>query len=139
MTVFVDTEFNGFDGPMISFALVSDRGGELYGVRRLPDRLNPWVKANVVPVLNQASEPDEVLRRKLAVFLEDHKGETLVADWPLDFSHLLGFMCPGDRKYGPGDLMMRLVPQQELPSLVPHNALSDARALMEMLANGQVS
>jgi hypothetical protein len=135
MTLFLDVEFNGFEGEMISFALVSDQGGEIYGVRKLPKSLNPWVKANVVPVLNQEPEMDPVLRGRLAGFLSDHSGETIVADWPLDFAHLLSFVCVGDRQAGPGAFSMRLVRQEELMSEIPHNALSDAKALMAACAN----
>lgn len=130
MTLFLDTEFNGFHGPLISIALVSDDGDEFYGVRHLPPKLRQWVKKNVVPNLNQSPEDDTVLRGRLAAFLHGHARETIVADWPLDFSHLLSFLCFDDQRAGPSALNMRLVPQEPLPSVIPHNALFDARALM---------
>jgi hypothetical protein len=135
MTLFLDTEFNGFNGPLISLALVGDDGDEFYGVRRPPRRPHPWVKANIIPNLNQAPQSDVLLRGLVAAFLHAHKGEPIIADWPLDFAHLLSFMCVDDRLFGPGSLLMRLVPQEPLLSEIPHNALSDARALMAAWAN----
>jgi hypothetical protein len=130
MTLYLDTEFNGFGGELISIGLVSDRGGEFYGVRKLPENLHPWVKANVVPNLHQKAEPDTRLRARLANFIADHDKETIIADWPLDFSGLLSFFCVDDRLVGPSSLSRQPVPQEPLLSDVPHNALSDAKALM---------
>lgn len=130
MTLFLDTEFNGFGGELISIGIVSDGGGELYAERKLAKTLHPWVLANVVPGLLGCAENDSAIRARLDRFFSDHRGETLIADWPLDFSTLLAFMCVGDMRVGPSSLAMLLVPQEELLSEVPHNALSDARALM---------
>lgn len=130
VTLFLDAEFNGFGGELISLGLVSDAGGEYYGVRELPPTLHSWVRANVVPVLGQESESDDALQGRLAVFLRAHRGEAVIADWPEDLAKFLGFLTKGDRLVGPPALDIRLVPQQALYSEIPHNALSDARALM---------
>lgn len=133
MTLFLDTEFNGFGGELISIALVSDRGGsnaEFYAVRHLPEKITPWVEEHVIPVLGRASEDDATLKARLRHFLDDHRGEPIVADWPLDFIHFLVLLCePGGRAYQ-FSLSMRLVKQDELLSENPHNALADAKALM---------
>lgn len=135
MTLFLDCEFNGFGGDLISLALVPHEGAEFYGVRKLPKKIHPWVKENVIPRLGQQPETDSDLRKRLAAYLRAHEGETVVADWPLDFAHFCAFVCDGDRLYGPHSLAMRLVPQEPLSSEVPHNALSDARALKEAWSN----
>ena len=50
MRYFLDTEFNGFGGELISLALVPEHGhDEYYAVLPLPDELHPWVERNVVP------------------------------------------------------------------------------------------
>ncbi|AHB48973.1 hypothetical protein W911_12055 [Hyphomicrobium nitrativorans NL23] len=140
MTLFLDTEFNGFGGALISIALVSDNGGresEFYGVRELPDQLAPWVEANVLPVLGKKPEPDTVLRRRLVEFLHGHAGQTIIADWPEDLIHCLGLLCPSPGRAYRINLNLRLIKAtEELPSEVPHNALSDARALMRWYQSG---
>lgn len=131
--MFLDTEFNGFGGELISIALVSDKGGkdaEFYGVRHLPDDIVPWASQHVVPVLDQSPEDDDVLKRRLREFLHGHAGEPIVADWPLDFIHFLVLLCePGGRAYQFA-LTMQLIKQGAIESSLPHNALADATALM---------
>jgi hypothetical protein len=131
MTLFLDTEFNGFGGELISIGIASDLGGEFYAERKLPKKLHPWVELNVVPALEGKPEADSTIRSRLTSFFADHREETLVADWPLDFAGLLSFMCVGDTRVGPSSLAMQLVPQEPLLSFIPHNALSDARALVD--------
>lgn len=134
MTIFLDTEFNGFGGSLISIAMVSDQRGrnsEFYGVCELPAYVHPWVEEHVLPVLAKAPEPDISLQRRMLDYLTVHSGETIIADWPEDFVHLLYLLCePGGRAHRPA-IEMRLVRGVEIVSKVPHNALSDARALME--------
>jgi hypothetical protein len=53
MRYFLDTEFNGFGGDLISLALVPEYGDrEYYAVLPLPEELHPWVARNVVPYLS---------------------------------------------------------------------------------------
>ncbi|WP_041299560.1 hypothetical protein [Hyphomicrobium sp. MC1] len=137
MTLFLDAEFNGFQGELISLGLVSDNSGEFYGVRQLPKKLDPWVKVNVIPCLGQQPESDDALRGRLAVFLQTHRGETVIADWPEDLAKFLGFLSKGNRLVGPATLEVRLVLQQPLYSETPHNALSDAQALNAAWLDGR--
>lgn len=133
MTLFLDTEFNGFDGQLISIALVSDEGGrgsEFYAVCELPERVTPFVLENVLLHLDKRPEPETVVRGRLLDFLHKHQQERIIADWPHDFIHLLQLLCvPGGRAHVLG-ITMQLVSTDNLESDVPHNALSDARALM---------
>lgn len=129
--LYLDTEFNGHGGKLISIALVSSTGGEFYGVLPMVEPVNAWVAEHVIPHLARDPEPENELRMRLRFFLEKHSGEDIVADWPDDFAHLLklmsgpsyeqSFMLPCD---------MRLLVSGEIEPDVPHNALSDARALM---------
>jgi hypothetical protein len=55
MNIYIDCEYNGFNGSLISMALVTMDGQEFYEV--LPcDCPDEWVAANVMPVLNKASK-----------------------------------------------------------------------------------
>lgn len=132
--IFLDTEFNGFGGELISIALVSDKGGkgsEFYGVRELPPDVHPWVQEHVVPVLRKKPETESALRKRLVGFLSRHEGDTIVADWPEDIIHLLRLLCTEPGYAYRLNLDLRLVKTtEELASDLPHNALSDARALM---------
>jgi hypothetical protein len=133
MALYLDTEFNGFGGALISIALVSDMGGknsEFYGVRHLPSKIHPWVAEHVVPFIVQEPDDDHVLKSRLAQFLRYHEGEPIIADWPEDFVHLLYCLCEPNGVSQRIELDMRLIESGEIKPEIPHNALSDARALM---------
>lgn len=130
MALYLDTEFNGFGGQLISIALVSDNGGEFYGVLPLPSRVHPWVAEHVVPYLVASSEPHYALRARLFAFLTYHHGEPVIADWAEDLMHLLSLVCEPNGLSFQIELDMRLVNSGEIKPEIPHNALSDARALM---------
>ena len=52
MRYFLDTEFNGFGGALISLALVPEHGDqEYYATLPLPEPVHPWVERHVVPYL----------------------------------------------------------------------------------------
>jgi hypothetical protein len=129
--LFLDCEFDGHGGALISMALVSDKGGEFYGVLPLPENVHPWVAEHVIPALDAAPEPLETFRKRLRTFLSHHKGETVVADWPADFGYLMqAFVGPTYDVAWEMDLEMRLITSHGIVPARPHNALSDAIALM---------
>lgn len=129
--LYLDTEFNGFDGQLISLALVSSEDGEeFYGVLPLPSKIHPWVKEHVIPYLVQDSEPHHMFRSRLALYLLRHQHETIIADWPADFVHLLECLYEPNGMSYKIELDFRLVNSGKLDPVIPHNALSDARALM---------
>jgi hypothetical protein len=135
MTLFLDCEFNGFgSNELISIALVSDQDSPedpLYAVLSIPSDPKPWVAQNILPNLSQAPEGLPSLQARLLKYLHAHPGETVIADWPEDFIHLMNLLTlPGGRWHAIA-LTMRLLPGLEITSQRPHNALSDARALME--------
>lgn len=130
MTLYLDTEFNGFGKELISIALVSDKGGEFYAVRNLPTFIHPWVAEHVIPFLIQDSEDDFTLRFRIANYLRHHEGEQIIADWPEDFVHLMYCLCEPGGFSQRLELDLRLINSGDIKPEVPHNALSDARALM---------
>ena len=132
MSLYLDTEFNGFGGSLISLALVSDiDGASFYGILPLPSKVHPWVQEHVLPFLGGDSEPDHVFDSKLYRFLKAREDEVIHADWPADFVYLL------DRLYADNGFMqdifpcMQLIKSGKVYPAIPHNALSDAIALME--------
>ena len=143
MRYFLDTEYNGFGGALLSLALVPDDGDELYLTLKTEDPLVDWVERHVVPYLDTVPEPlscPRLSRRDAAHALERYlrhdEDPLIVADWPEDILHFCNLMMTG-----PGDMIelrdvtFRLVPMTNFStaanSKVPHNALHDARALRE--------
>ncbi|HSV26195.1 MAG TPA: hypothetical protein VLJ17_24625 [Xanthobacteraceae bacterium] len=135
MTLYLDTEFNGHAGQLISLALVSSSSPDyFYGVLPIAKHryVESWVIDNVLPHLNQDPEPLSHFRDRLRAFLQRYAGKEIVADWPGDFAHLMGLMCgPSYDKSFIIPCTLVLVESGDLQSDTPHNALSDARALMK--------
>jgi len=144
MRYFLDCEYNGFGGGLISIALVPEDGGdEFYAVVVCDEPLHPWVERNVQPYLDHVPvsqqypprEPNDVAEH-LSAWLSGIPEVEIVADWPEDialFCRLL-MTAPGDMVAVPS-LTFRL---WKLPgfstarnSAVPHNALHDARSLRD--------
>lgn len=145
MRYFLDTEFNGFDGELISLALAPEYGDhEYYVVLPLPETLHPWVERHVVPYLHSVPPGlDNRLDRvgaahDLARYLSTDPDPHIVADWPDDIAHFCRLLVTGPAEIvDVGRLSFEFV---RLPgfstarnSRVPHNALHDARALRDYL------
>lgn len=145
MRYFLDTEFNGFGGALLSLGLVGeDRDEELYFTLKPPDgEIHPWVERHVMPFLNhvptmhQAPPLDRTeAAEALGAFLAHDQNIEIVADWPEDIAQISMLLLTG-----PGEIV-RTPPLRfhfyPLPgfhtagaSAVPHNALHDARALRD--------
>ena len=156
MRYFLDTEYNGWGGALLSLALVPEDGGqELYITLNYSEPLERWVELNVVPYLDSVPEmlvsprlsrPDAA-RELSAWLMREHEAQSMahypdnveiliLADWPEDISQICGLLT-----IGPGS-MVDVPPLKfelvQLPgfstaanSKVPHNALHDARALRD--------
>ncbi|WP_293943769.1 hypothetical protein [Sphingomonas sp.] len=144
MRYFLDTEYNGFGGELLSLALVAEHGDEeLYFTLPAPAEIHPWVERHVMPYMNtvppmhrappldRASAADA-----LATFLANDRDIEIIADWPEDIAQICMLLL-----VGPGEIV-RTPPLRfrffALPgfstagaSAVPHNALHDARALRD--------
>lgn len=129
--LFLDCEFNGFGGELISLALVGRSLAEkFYAVLPLPDVIDPWVAENVVPVLHAQSTSKEMAQARLESFLNEFPGGVnIVADWPDDIAYLckMFIVGPGKRIWLP-PMTFEMFPQPYV-SEIPHNALYDAMAL----------
>ena len=143
MRYFLDTEFNGLGGALLSLALVPDLEDDFYITLSCADPIEPWVERHVMPFLDmvpQALQAPRLSRRvaaeTLAHYLAGDEAIEIVADWPEDFAQFSMLLLTG-----PGEMVavppftLRLI---QLPgfstaaaSVVPHNALHDARALRD--------
>lgn len=143
MRYFLDTEYNGIGGALLSLALVPDDGEELYLTLKSDEPIVPWVQRHVVPYLDTVpaqlswgrlgtGEAAEALER----YLRHDEAPVVVADWPEDIAQFCNLMVTG-----PGEMIdarnltFRLLPLSNFStaenSRVPHNALHDARALRD--------
>jgi hypothetical protein len=143
MRYFLDTEFNGWNGALLSLALVPDEGEELYLTLDWDGTLGEWVERNVVPYLDAVPEPLVSPRmsridaaRTVAHYLAGDPEPLIVADWPEDIAQLSALLVtgPGVMVEVPG-LRFQFLPLSGFStaanSKVPHNALHDARALRD--------
>jgi hypothetical protein len=140
---FLDTEYNGWGGALLSLALVPDHGEELYLTLDWSGALEPWVEQNVLPYLDKVPDSHVSPRlgradaaRVVAHYLASDPEPVIVADWPEDIAQLSNLLVtgPGIMAEVPG-LTFRFLPLSGFStaanSKVPHNALHDARALRD--------
>lgn len=133
-TFWLDTEYNGHGGELISVALIAEDGSGWYRAVACNDPVL-WVRQNVMPVLNTTPVGMQDLQSSLSAFLSKYKHVTIIADWPADIQHFCHL------------LMLESNPQYKIPTplitfeykpylrgkgkpATPHNALEDARCNM---------
>jgi hypothetical protein len=139
MRYFLDAEFNGFGGPLISLALVPQDVDSVPFYEALPcTKPEPWVRAHVLPVLNTRPVSRREMIAKLGGYLRGDPEPVIVADWPGDIAHLALLMVtgPGFRLASPRlvfELLDLPLFDSETLSDVPHNARHDATALRTYL------
>lgn len=148
MRYFLDTEYNGFGGQLLSLALVPEDGSEEFYVTLQCDApIEPWVERHVIPFLDMVPEGLESPRlsrraaaEALAAWLAHDSAPDIVADWPEDLAQLAMLLVTGPGLMVPvPPLSLHFVPltgfSTAANSLVPHNALHDARALRDHVTN----
>ena len=149
MRYFLDTEFNGFAGELISLGLVPEHGDqEFYAVLPLPAEIHPWVERNVIPYLNSVPfGADGPLTSRLdaaaglARYLAGDPDPIIIADWPEDIAHFCALIVTAPGEMAPvGSLRFEFLSSPgfstAVNSRVPHNALHDARALRDFVMRG---
>lgn len=128
MRLFLDCEFNGFKGQLISMALVSDDGHEWYEVLHCQNPVD-WVAEHVMPILFKPTTDPLLFAISLQAFLSQFPTIHIVADWPEDIQHFCNALItgPGQRINTP-PLTLEIL-RIDSVSEVPHNALHDARGI----------
>lgn len=138
MNIYIDCEFNGFGGKLMSMALVPENSTwpEFYEEIEIADQIEPWVQTNVVPHMFKTPISYNEFQSKLAQFLSDLKYTdiTIIADWPDDLRYFMEATItgPGNRITMPTAINFRLDLSIDYDSAVPHNALHDARAIRDV-------
>lgn len=150
MNYFLDTEFDGFGGDLLSLALVRQDGAKaLYVILdRAYQPCTPWVEENVKPLMEQvpAGLPiwkgltAEETARAIAAFLLGDERPHVIADWPDDIAYFCRALMTG-----PGEMVAKrhitfeMMRVQAYPSTlegaVQHNAYWDAQALRHLFTN----
>lgn len=135
MRLFLDTEFNGFQGQLLSLALVPEKPTdfEFYKELQFNGQLDPWVRENVVPHMILSPCTRHEFQQALAQYLWSVGDCTIVADWPDDIRHFCESLItgPGMRINMLHNIKFELDFGIEYKSAVPHNALHDARAIRD--------
>lgn len=128
MRIFLDCEFNGFKGELISMALVSEDRKEWYEVLHCKNPCD-WVAEHVMPVLFKTPTDPLQFALSLQSFLNQFTAIHIVADWPEDIQHFCAALItgPGQRIDTP-PLTLEVLRIDSI-SEIPHNALYDARGI----------
>ena len=141
--LFLDTEFNGFGGRLISLALVPEDPSlpEFYKELQINYKLDSWVETNVIPHLSMVPSGYNNFQSDLKQYLETLGPVTIVADWPDDIRHLCESLItgPGMMLNINNVLKFELDRSIEYVSQVPHNALHDARAIRDSYIQKKVT
>lgn len=155
MKYFLDTEFDGLGGDLLSLALVREDGASFYVVTSTFIK-DAWVKANVAPILFEPGMLSHdmqgwydnreargfryymCLGEDIAEFLKGDPHPHIIADWPDDIRYLCAALITG-----PGEMVSIPAISFEvarvdaypttLPGAVQHNAWWDAMALRHKL------
>jgi hypothetical protein len=135
MRYFLDAEFNGFCGDLISIALVpeNDKVALFYQAIACPEPTS-WVALNVIPVLHITPLSRAEVANRFAIYLLNDPNPLLVADWPEDIAHAARLLVTGPGRMKPiRQIRFELVDPSLLglnvESAMPHNARDDAASL----------
>jgi hypothetical protein len=145
MRYFLDTEFDGFGGPLLSVGLAAEDGDNDYYVAIPYDHApTEWVALHVVPYLKSVPQTlynqldREAAAHDIAAYLSSDPDPEIVADWPEDIALFCRLMLIGEREIVDiSNLRFRFLRTPGFStarnSAVPHNALHDARALRDFV------
>lgn len=134
--LYLDTEFNGFGGELLSLALVADAGDwQWYECLDPPGLIwNAWVHEFVLPRFGQAPIPGGEFRRRFVEFIASFDRPEIIADWHTDVMHFCKLLDGGRFEesvpFEGSFTVIQTPPGQPQPEN-PHNALSDAIALRD--------
>jgi hypothetical protein len=132
--LFLDCEYNDFQGELISIALVPLDPGPVFYESLGCANPSPWVAEHVMPAIGLEPIDRNSFRYKLSDYLNEYgvSSVTVIADWPEDFVHLLQAFVSGPGMMSSIFPRLMLILRTDLStkaSTNPHNALADAIAL----------
>lgn len=147
MKYFLDCEFNGFGGELLSVALARQDGRNLYIIMdRTGVDLDPWVMQNVIPHMMSVPEGTKVwgaptpqdAAKTIAAFLAPDPCPHIICDWPDDIAYFCRALmtAPGEmvpiRHMTFEMLRGHAAYPTTLPGAVQHSAIWDALAMKHL-------
>jgi hypothetical protein len=138
MRIFVDCEFNGFGGDLLSMALVPEDASlgidPWYEVihQRQAFCWNGWVYDNVFSVFGKDAISKDEFRASFLKYIQQFDNPTICADWYTDLVHFFSMFAGRSHTESVGfACKAELVLIENYHSETPHNALSDALAIRD--------
>ena len=145
---YIDCEFDGHGGPLLSIALVREDGYSIH-IRTNQIAQDPWVIANVVAAMDKDDAhckqwiPLGEVGESIRSFVGDCDCPTIIADSPVDIGRFCQAISTGsDGGWASADYpAMRFEVHNvacyptDLPGAVQHNAWWDAMALRHKLTS----
>ncbi|SEJ15906.1 hypothetical protein SAMN05428950_1011308 [Sphingomonas sp. OV641] len=143
---YIDCEFDGHNGPLLSLAIVREDGLSVH-IETTERASDPWVIENVVPLmdLNDATThplvSSELVGRHIRFFIGPDAAPIIVADSPVDIGRFCAAVMTSDTGgYEPNQWSCLSFEVHDvdcyptdLPGAVQHNAWWDAMALRRKL------
>ncbi len=141
---YLDCEFDGHNGPLLSLALVRSDGHSVH-IQTDAEPLDPWVIANVMPIMRSHNATKDVwatmneVGNAIRDFIGGYYCPVIIADSPVDIGRFCRALSTGsDGEWASADYpAMRFEVHNvdcyptNLPGAVQHNAWWDAMALRE--------
>lgn len=134
---FIDFEFNGKNGQLLSAAIVTEAGLEWYEVVEFdPLQMVPWVVENVLPVFEKAPIPRLAFQASFEEFIRQFGYIEFLYNAHADKRYLDSLLAVMDNP--PLHRCIRDGFLSAKQSLTPHNALADARAIVDHVCGSAV-
>lgn len=152
MKYYLDTEFDGFGGKLLSIALVREDNEAIYIILdyNVMQARKPWVKENILPIIYHVPSPMPGM-----VYVVNYHGEInlllrnyfagdkeieIYTDWPDDVKYLCESLITGPgTMISTGDITFHIKRvdawPNDIPNAVQHNAYWDAVALKVKLTS----
>lgn len=145
---YIDCEFDGHNGPLLSMAIVAESDGFGVHMRTFDSAKDPWVLANVMPLMDKHEAhmawacPEEEFGDHLKYVMKGTDAPVIIADSPVDIARF----CRAISTDNFGGWASTDYPRMtfevhnvdcyptDLPGAVQHNAWWDAMALRAAIA-----
>lgn len=152
MKYYIDCEFDGHNGPLLSMAIVREDSRSIH-IETTAIATDPWVVANVVPAMSENDATTHSLVQPYQVgaqvreFIGHDDAPVIVADSPVDIGRFCTALTTSSQGGYEPNVWDRLTFEvhdvdcypTELVGAVQHNAWWDAMALRHLLAARQES